>query len=654
MAYRSKKEILSHHPLFDSLGWWQTRTLAQDVDLVNIEAGEIVVAEGDKAEAIYIVVSGRLEGTRRLKSNRDHRERILLNGDTFGESALLSDRPYSFSVRALNDSLLLQVKSTTFLELMEKNPELSREVSERLASRMQKGESEDPKLSELIVVGSAQSRIGKSHFGVNFCGALAEETEEPVCLVDLTRSPTGHSVEDFPGAGDQAREWFDQRSQQHSVGFRMLPVDPGQSLDRFSALVSHLLAEFNFLMLVMPEGLDRALITHYQQADTLYIMTETSETALYQTRMLLNQLEEGNGKLDELELIAARFNQDRSRLQEIEERLEHSVLHSLPEIPRMNSDRDLLGQPYVSRHGHRPYSRTVRRLARKVGQVSVGLVLGVGAARGLSHIGVLRVLEEEEILVDVIAGASIGSLIGAAWSLGQSSYKMEEHARRLEGATGLMKLMDLNWPRKGLFRGTGAGEFMKSILGDATFSDTEIPLRIVATELNELNEVIFRQGSLLNAVRASAALPFVYAPVQVNGSTYVDGGVLSPVPISALSREGVSRIIAVNPIPHLELLKEHQRDQAVMQQETWLEAIKTGITPFGRGNLVDTFMKSLQTMQAQLAATEGSEADVLIEPALPALEWYEFNNPSEFIEQGVRAARNQLGEIKEVVQPGRS
>src|SRR5207248_6261525 len=173
----------------------------------------------------------------------------------------------------------------------------------------------------------------------------------------------------------------------------------------------------------------------------------------------------------------------------------HSFAHGFP--------RD--GSPGDSRfHLH------VRRLAREIGGCRIGLALSSGGAKGLAHIGVIQVLEENGIEVDVVAGCSMGAYVAAVWGYGCDGKAMERLAREVEGRGGLWRLVDPVFPpREGFMRGWFVKRRLQRTIGDAHFSDLTRPVRIVATNLYTLDRMVFSSGELASAVHASIAIPGV-------------------------------------------------------------------------------------------------------------------------------------------------
>jgi NTE family protein len=179
---------------------------------------------------------------------------------------------------------------------------------------------------------------------------------------------------------------------------------------------------------------------------------------------------------------------------------------------------------------------------------SIGYALGGGAARGLSHIGVLKVLEEYGIYPNIITGTSMGALIGALYAGGISVSDIERLAVRL-GLGRLALLADMTLPFSGLIGGRRVISLLKSILGDLTFSQLKYNFACVTTDINTGEQVVLKEGSLIEAVRASISLPGIFTPVRFKRRYLVDGGLVNEVPVSVCRDMGASYVIGVNVIP---------------------------------------------------------------------------------------------------------
>lgn len=172
----------------------------------------------------------------------------------------------------------------------------------------------------------------------------------------------------------------------------------------------------------------------------------------------------------------------------------------------------------------------------------IGLALGGGAARGFAHIGVIQVLEEAGIKVDLVAGTSAGSLVAALYASGKNGKEMATLAEGMdEGA-----ITDWSFPGRGLIRGEALARFIRDKTSSKPIEQMAIPLGIVATDLSDGAPILFRSGDTGTAVRASSAVPAVFNPVKIGSREYVDGGLVSPVPVRFARQMGAELVIAVD------------------------------------------------------------------------------------------------------------
>lgn len=181
-------------------------------------------------------------------------------------------------------------------------------------------------------------------------------------------------------------------------------------------------------------------------------------------------------------------------------------------------------------------------------KMKIGYALGGGAARGLSHIGVLKVLHQRGISPDMIAGTSIGAIIGALYAGGYDPEDIEKIVLGLDWKK-LANLVDVTLPFSGLLQGKRVVVLLRSILGDMTFSQLRFPFACVATDILSGEQVVIRDGDLVEAVRASISIPGIFTPVELSGRFLVDGGLTNSVPVSICREMGADFVIGVNVIP---------------------------------------------------------------------------------------------------------
>lgn len=290
----------------------------------------------------------------------------------------------------------------------------------------------------------------------------------------------------------------------------------------------------------------------------------------------------------------------------------------------------------------------------------LGLALSSGGAKGLAHVGVLQVLEENNIPVSVVSGCSMGSYIGALWAYGCDGVELGRLAMELKGRWGSWKLIDPAFPpRRGFIHGDAVERRLRRTIGDARFIDLKCPLRVVATNLNTLEPVVFDIGEVARAVHASCAVPGVCEPVRIDGEIYVDGGICDPVPVGALRRFGVDRIIAVNTLPTPERLRrwrerEQERNRARRASKRsfgFWRFLNRHLNYLARGNILDNLLRSFHGAQMRIAEDACQEADAVIRPLSSNDHWSEFHRPEKFIALGRRAAEEKLDEIRALLKP---
>ena len=268
----------------------------------------------------------------------------------------------------------------------------------------------------------------------------------------------------------------------------------------------------------------------------------------------------------------------------------------------------------------------------------IGLALGSGSSRGWAHIGAIRALEERGVQPDLICGTSIGALVGAAYAAGELD-RLEKWVTSLAWTT-VVRLMDLTWRPGGLIRGQRLFTLFGSIFGERQISDLAVPFGAIATELASGRELWLRQGKVLEAVRASCALPGLFTPVLRDDVLVVDGGLVNPVPVSMCRALGADLVIAVD----LSWAKlGHYRSR--LQTAKAAKASKT-VVP----SMFNVFMTSLDIVEMRVARSRlaGEPADVLLTPLLPDFATMDFHRAAEAIEEG-RAAVARMAPLLDQV-----
>jgi len=241
--------------------------------------------------------------------------------------------------------------------------------------------------------------------------------------------------------------------------------------------------------------------------------------------------------------------------------------------------------------------------------VRIGLALGGGAARGFAHVGVIAVLEEAGLKPQIIVGTSAGSLVAALYASGKTSAQLQQTALSMEEVA----LTDWMLPivGRGMFRGEALGRYVNELVAGRLIENMVIPLGIVATDLNSGEALLFQRGDTGTAVRASSAVPAVFLPVKINGREYVDGGLVSPVPVRFARRMGAEVVVAVD----ISSPPENNRPDGSLE----------------------ILLQTFAIMGKSINQYELKDADVVVRPALAGLKGADFSSRQRAIDSG-RAA----------------
>jgi len=265
--------------------------------------------------------------------------------------------------------------------------------------------------------------------------------------------------------------------------------------------------------------------------------------------------------------------------------------------------------------------RRERATASAATRPRIGVALGGGFARGMAHIGVLKVLVENGIPIDALSGASVGSIIAAVFAAGARTDAMTEYARRVRWGSFA------RWTvaRLGLASNWKMDAMLREFLHCTTFEELRIPLAVVATDISSGETAVFREGELIAPLRASCSFPGLFTPVSYQGRLLVDGAIVGSVPASALRGMGVDRIIGV----HLNSNGPHH--------------VPT--------NIFQVVGQAFQIAERQSSKTWRQDCDAVIEPDVTEFNWDDFDRVDEMVAAGERAAREALPVVRRLLEP---
>ncbi|GAA0904640.1 patatin-like phospholipase family protein [Luteibacter anthropi] len=266
--------------------------------------------------------------------------------------------------------------------------------------------------------------------------------------------------------------------------------------------------------------------------------------------------------------------------------------------------------------GHKTDTRLDTAVPVLAAKPRIGLALGGGAAKGFAHIGVIKMLEASGIHADVVSGTSAGSVVGVLYASGMDAFALQQEAFSLDEG----KIRDVRIFSGGLVQGQKLQDYVNQLVKQQPIEKLRIPFAAVATELENGERAIFIKGNAGQAVRASSSIPGVFEPVEINGRHFVDGGVVSPVPVDAARQLGADIVIAVD-----------------------ISARPDGSNP---GNMVGIVGQSITIMGRKLAEQELTRADIVIRPKVGQIGPTDFDQKNVAILEGERAALAAIPAIR--------
>jgi len=653
-------KILKNHPSFAGLSSRILNRLTEHSRIVEFEKGEIVCREGDPCDALLLLLSGRCQSVLLSPDGGSQVLDIYSPGDTFGERALLSHDRHWTTVQVITDSVLLQLDGGDIHALLDKTPRLARQLVRRLKEHMRSLSAEfdtvRAQLGRVVSVACLTESIHGGKVSENLSLALRKETGASVLSVRL-----------LPGEGaPRLRDWNIETSEngdfrlkdhlvrgEEDVCHLGLFVSGGnEEIRRVASLIGHMGRFYRFVVIAADLDIHPEVANEFQrQSDLAYVLFSQSPGDLLRANEFIHAIREGSGELmRQVRPVVCLERDERGKpFRELKSSLGASIHSQLHGFSSYSSATDT---HYLTNPTDR-FSANIRYLAREIGRCRIGLALSSGGAKGYAHIGALQVLGEHDIRPDVIAGSSMGAYIGSLRAYGLSGAEIEELALELEGRFGLLKVLDPALPpRRGFIHGNRFKRLLEKTIGDAHFSDMSLQLRIVATDLETLERVVYDSGQVSPVVKASMAMPGVVNPVSLDGRTFVDGGASEPLPVDVLIEMGVEKIIAVNTIANELEMKDcvlsemGRQDKKPNGARSFIPSLRHYLNYFDEGNILDVVSRSMHAIQTRVAEGACKQADVVIRAVACDGTWYDYGNPRKYMRLGRRAAEARLSELK--------
>jgi NTE family protein len=249
----------------------------------------------------------------------------------------------------------------------------------------------------------------------------------------------------------------------------------------------------------------------------------------------------------------------------------------------------------------------------------IGLVLGGGAAKGFAHVGVIKALESQGVKIDLLAGTSVGSMVAALYAAGNDGFQLQRISLDMKESM----VSDWSLPNRGFLRGEALQEFVNKAVQNRPIEKLDRKLAIVATDVDSGRMIVFERGDTGMAVRASSSVPGVFQPVKISGREYVDGGLVSPVPVKVARNLGADIVIAVD-------ISNRPGERAAL-------------------DTIDLMLRTFTIMGNAIADTELAGADVVIKPDISKLSATDFQSRHLAILEGERAGLAAIPELKKKI-----
>ncbi len=591
---RELGEFLAAIPLFAPLDEATRLQLAEQFEPVHVAAGDVVIAQDEPGDGLYLLLTGRL----RVSVAAGRTERVLhdlARGSIVGEIALLSSRPRSATVRAVRDSDLLLLRVSSFDALVERTPALLGQLARLLVDRLLAVDRPQPQRA-----GGRTITVAPAGLSARAAAEVAQDLTACLARTGSVIRLDADVVTGYLGSGAAQRG----------------PDDPGRN-------------ELTGWLHRVERGND--FVVYQTDADD----SPWSRLCLSQSDIVLLV---GNAGADRrLGAVEARALATRSLRSEL------VLVHT--STPAGTSR--WLELRAVADHHHLRRSRPedVARLARMITGTACGVVLGGGGARGFVHLGVLRALEEAGIPIDVVGGTSVGAVMG---SLSAHDFSDAERVERAVSAfTRNGRIISPTFPLVALSSGTKVNRLLAEYLGSTPIEDLPRRFFCVSANLTRAEEVIHERGPLWRAVRASLSLPGIFPPVYADGDLLVDGAALDNVPAEIMrARIGSGSIVAVDLFPDVEAVTAAPFDPGLSGWRVLGHRLNPLAPPRPFPSVLDILTRStaLSGVRQRRTVLADDRVDLLLHPRLPAISALDFKAGAALIETGYRYAVRELAQ----------
>lgn len=659
-----RRKFVKAHPLFQKVSPSSAafKNFLKQVRLRRYRRGEEIYTPGQAPAGIFLVRDGEVHLERRHhETGQTEVVAIEGRGSIFGEVSFLSGELHSSRARAALESSVYEIPGPAFLELLQSQSSVGEALSQLLSRRMRGflagGQRETP-ATVITLLYPENSRRGSRV--AHFLGeSLVDANPGPVLVCGFGQDSI---FWDEPGQNligimenwstfsiDEIRDRIGSRTRPFDVIKGDMLYKPEARFERLGENIPGLLGrlrKYYSVILVEAGGSFAHPVISRIIASSDYILMMRSVTQRgrtgtledehwrYATRFCTGLLEDFFDRV-----VTVSDEGPGTTLEELNRVINRNSTLYRNHIRLQNAVPLSAGSPAAEGHVSRLFLRGLGRIARKLSGASRGIVLGGGGARAFAHLGVLEVLEEEGIDFDMIAGTSMGAIVGASHALGRDT---EETFRLLgEILPNSKAVLDKTLPLIGFFRGHKLSQAILRGFGDRRFEETAIPFFCNASALDRGRTLVFDQGYLATALRASVSLPGIFPPVRIGGFTAVDGGVLNNLPGEILRDRGCDHVIGVNVTPL-------DDDKSTRLRPDWKLGPWRGLIDYlSFPPILKIIYRSITMEGRELMRLRINDFDLVLHPDVGDIDIFDFDRLPEIVERGRAAARDRLEQIRE-------
>ncbi len=664
------REAIQNVSIFRDLPMEAIHLIAGKLQLVKFPKDSMVFTIDDPGDCMYLIKSGEVKV---IAGSNDSDEVLayLGRGNYFGEMALLTGEHRSASVQTTMESELFMLTKEDFDFLLTKHPSIAVALSHVLSQRLRNlSIKKAGRQNKIICSLNATHGEHRKMLLFDIARKLKQETHGNVLVVDLDFAEPHMADILRVKPGNTGAHWIianldsiqeDELGQilpqdEEGVKFFIPPHQDDQPLAFYLVPMLSLFKEcYNFVLVNFhaDSELDDDMLRAMEQANTILYVLEHNQLDGEHDLSLLCQIHHEHAPfLTKLEVIVTRDVSARPAPDSLYRLVERHRIHYLRLAhdsitflthTRQTARPEILGQqtPHVE--------SDVSRIARRLGNVSVGLVLGGGGARAYAHLGILKVLREEGIPIDILAGTSMGAFLGALHIMGKSVKDIlaisREHWRKLNSP--------ISWtlPRVAFIKAKRIENQVHDIFGDVLIEDLPMPFFCVAGDLVSGQEVVIGRGKLYKAILATGALPGFFAPVPYENMQLVDGGVVNNVPGDVLKNQGIDMVIAVDVTPEREvrLLPGQHATRPVPEQNLFKRLLQQGRylkSRYGKILLPRIIMRVIAIEGLEITRNKTRYFDIHIKPNLEAFDLFDFKRLPDIVKIGEQTGRQEIAKIR--------